>query len=73
MAAESRLNEHQLADTSAIQHDPGDEEKGDLTVRDEVANLTLAAPSNTGPSDGPVPNGGAQAWLQVLGSWVLFL
>lgn len=25
------------------------------------------------PGPGPVPNGGTQAWLQVLGSWILFL
>jgi hypothetical protein len=28
--------------------------------------------SNAPPSPGPIPNGGLQAWLQVLGAWILF-
>jgi hypothetical protein len=35
---------------------------------EEVAPAVPKAP----PSPGPVPNGGLQAWLQVLGAWILF-
>ncbi|KAK4545574.1 hypothetical protein LTR36_002924 [Oleoguttula mirabilis] len=39
----------------------------------EAAALAEAKPTGSpGPPGGPVPNGGTQAWLQVLGSWILF-
>jgi peptidoglycan hydrolase-like protein with peptidoglycan-binding domain len=35
----------------------------------QAATPTAASPPT---SPGPIPNGGLQAWLQVLGAWILF-
>lgn len=49
----------------------GDEEKSLPPV--EAAAKAEAKPTPpAGPPGGPPPNGGLQAWLQVVGSWSLF-
>ncbi|KAK4955869.1 hypothetical protein LTR10_006808 [Elasticomyces elasticus] len=53
--------------------DQADEEKYERDQPNEAAAQAEAQP--TGPAPGgpsPPPNGGSQAWLQVLGSWCLF-
>lgn len=47
-----------------------DEEKE--TPPAEAAPEPNAKPPQPGPPGGPPPNGGLTAWLQVVGSWMLF-
>ncbi|TKA76765.1 hypothetical protein B0A55_03651 [Friedmanniomyces simplex] len=52
-----------------------DEEKFEHDHPEEAAAEAEAQPKGPppgGPPGGPPPNGGLQAWLQVLGSWCLF-
>lgn len=46
------------------------EQQPDENTRDSTPDEKPAAPPSNAP--GPPPNGGLQAWLQVLGSWMLF-
>ncbi|KAK5123294.1 hypothetical protein LTR85_002724 [Meristemomyces frigidus] len=48
-----------------------DGEKGIPAVK-AAAEAEAKPTGPPGPPGGPVPNGGTQAWLQVLGSWMLF-
>ncbi len=47
-----------------------DEEQRGACSDEEKAESEPSPPPNAGP--GPPPNGGLTAWLQVLGSWMLF-
>lgn len=55
--------------------DHNDEEKAISSDAEKNPGEAPAEPEAkppAGPPGGPVPNGGLQAWLQVLGSWMLF-
>lgn len=49
-------------------HSPNDEND----AREPSLAEKPAAPPSPGPGPGPPPNGGTQAWLQVLGGFMLF-
>ena len=86
MAVTQPHEEHDLESQIADNHSDGHQSNGSVSdegkvepneqaeeppapeIKDEVA----APPKPAGPPGGPVPNGGTQAWLQVLGSWMLF-
>ncbi|WPG98119.1 Hypothetical protein R9X50_00090500 [Acrodontium crateriforme] len=80
MTAESSTVPSQMAfdesktdEVSSIKSNGLDEERQAVSVeneKDQVAQQSPAAPP--GPPGGPQPNGGLQAWLQVLGSFMLF-
>lgn len=64
MTQEDRHEEHELDEVSNMRAQSKDEERGILPEHDD---------NSDGKAADPVPNGGMQAWLQVLGSWILFL
>ena len=56
---------------------PADGEAGinkDVSESQQTSSSAQPAQQPAGPpgGPGPVPNGGTQAWLQVLGGWMLF-
>ncbi|KAL8727590.1 MAG: hypothetical protein Q9181_005662, partial [Wetmoreana brouardii] len=66
MVVEGLRESYELDAASDKQPDSVNEERGILPEHDEAAD------TNAGSSGSPVPDGGTQAWLQVLGSWMLF-
>ncbi|KAL8791886.1 MAG: hypothetical protein Q9195_005548 [Heterodermia aff. obscurata] len=63
MTQEDRHKEHKFDELFDTQLQSKDEERGILPEHDIDSD---------GRAADPVPNGGMQAWLQVLGSWILF-
>ncbi|KAK1820551.1 hypothetical protein LTR12_004999 [Friedmanniomyces endolithicus] len=68
-------NASDKATDSLDHHGSTDEEKFEHDHPEEAAAEAEAQPKGPpagGPPGGPPPNGGLQAWLQVVGSWCLF-
>ena len=63
--ATDSLDHHGSTDEEKIEHDHPEEAAAEAEAQPK-------GPPAGGPPGGPPPNGGLQAWLQVVGSWCLF-
>ncbi|KAL8710897.1 MAG: hypothetical protein Q9225_007213 [Loekoesia sp. 1 TL-2023] len=72
MAVDDTHEEYEFVQVSRKQPQFVDEEWRIQPKHVKSMGMKSAATSNSGTSAPLVPNGGRQAWLQVLGSWMLF-
>lgn len=73
MGAETELTSSSDMDTSASDNEkqePSPQHQIVQPAKEDALPATPATPSSAAP--GPPPNGGLQAWLQVLGGFCLF-
>jgi len=63
--ATESLDHHGSTDEEKFEHDHPEEAAAEAETQPK-------GPPAGGPPGGPPPNGGLQAWLQVVGSWCLF-